>query len=380
MNWLQTVGPRHRFAYDGAMTASNDSPSNVWRNAALAWLALALFDATQIVVTMRAMGMEHAWLTLFLVTLASWAVWAVATPGVLELLRRFPLPSRNAQAWLAHGAACLAIGGAWAAWAAMLEHHFDPYADAHGPAPFLRLLQAKFLGTLVGDVLLYGAIIALCTTFEARSRLLQQRAASARLAELLAQSQLAALRLQLEPHFIFNALNAITALIREQRGSEAIAMTASLGDLLRRVTDGSQRQVVTMEEEIDFLCKYLEIQKMRFAERLRYHIDIPAALMKAQVPELIVQQLVENAIKHGIAKRAKGSELLVTATCDGAQLTLNVFNDGPPLANQVKESVGLSNTRQRLQALYGNAHALTLQNHAATGVLATVTLPFREHA
>jgi two-component system LytT family sensor kinase len=361
------------------MTASTDSSANVWRNAALAWLALALFDATQIVVTMRAMGMEHAWLTLFLVTLASWAVWAVATPGVLKLLRRFPLPSRDAQAWVTHGAACVAIGAAWAAWAAMLEHHFDPYAYAHGPAPFLQLLQAKFLGTLVGDVLLYGAIIALSTTFEARSRLLQQRAASARLAELLAQSQLAALRLQLEPHFIFNALNAITALIREQRGNEAIEMTAGLGDLLRRVTDGSQRQFVTMEEEIDFLGKYLDIQKMRFAERLRYHIDIPAALMKAQVPELIVQQLVENAIKHGIAKRAKGGELLVTATRNGAQLTLSVFNDGPLLTNHVKESVGLSNTRQRLQALYGNAQALTLQNQAATGVLATITLPFREH-
>ena len=362
------------------MIKSTDSSNKLWRSAALAWLALALFDATQIVVSMHAMGMKHAWLTLFMTTLASWAVWAVATPAVLKLLRRFPLPSRDALAWIAHGAACLAIGAAWAVWAAALEHHFDPYAYEHGPAPFLRLLQAKLLATLVGDVLLYGAIIMLSTTFEARSRLLEQRAASARLAELLAQSQLASLRLQLEPHFIFNALNAVTALIREDKGNEAIDVTVSLGDLLRRVTDASQRQFATLEEEIEFLGKYLVIQKTRFAQRLRYHIDIPAALMKAQVPELMLQQLVENAIKHGIAKRAKGGELVVSATCNGGQLTLSVFNEGPLLSDQVNEGVGLSNTRQRLQALYGNAQALTLQNRDAAGVLATITLPYREHA
>jgi LytS/YehU family sensor histidine kinase len=118
---------------------------------------------------------------------------------------------------------------------------------------------------------------------------------------------------------------------------------------------------------------------MRFGERLRYRIDIPDALMKARVPELIVQPLVENAIKHGISKRAKGGELRVAARCDGATLTLSVFNDGPLLAGHVQERVGLTNTRQRLSAHYGSAQALTLHNQAAAGVLATMTLPFREH-
>jgi two-component system LytT family sensor kinase len=326
---------------------------------------------------MRAMDMHHAWFTLFVVSVLSWAVWAVFTPIPLLLSRRYPLPSRLARAWLVHGVACMAIGLAWAAWTSTLEHVTNPFAYHHGPDPFLPLLQSKFLGNLVGDVVFYGAILVLSASFETRARLMHEKTASARLAALLAQAQLAALRVQLEPHFIFNALNAITALIREERGTEAIAMTAGLGDLLRRVTDQSERQFVTLEEESDFLRKYLDIQGMRFAERLRYRIDIPAALLQLQVPDFIVQPLVENAIKHGIAKRVKGGALHVRATSDGARLILCVCNDGPPLPDQVRENVGLANTRQRLLALYGSAGTLTLENHAVDGVLATLTLPLR---
>ncbi|MBA5636321.1 histidine kinase [Duganella sp. LX20W] len=360
-------------------TATYPAPG-AWRYVAGAWLALALFDATQTVVSMRAMGMHHAWLTLYLVTAASWAPWAVLTPAILRLLGRFRLPSAKLLHWSVHGAACLAVGVAWATWSALLEHATNPYAYAAGPGAFGPLWQAKFLGTVVVDVLLYGAIAALSMTLEAHNRLWQQRAAGARLAELLAQAQLAALRLQIEPHFIFNALNAVTGLIREHREQEAIAAIAALGDLLRRVTDRSQRQFVSMEEEIDFLRKYLDIQRMRFAERLRYQIDIPDELMQAQVPDFIAQALVENAIKHGIARRAKGGEVRVSATCDGAVLTLRVANDGPPLPEPLQERVGLANTRQRLLALFGDAAALSLHNLAGHGVLATITLPYRAPA
>lgn len=349
-----------------------------WRHAALAWLALGLFDATQTVVSMRAMDMHHAWLTLFFVTMASWLPWALCTPLALDLLKRFPLPSKRVLPWIVHGFACLAIGMAWAAWAALLEHATNPFAYAKGAAPFDVLWRARFLENLVGDFILYGAIATLSVMFEARHGLLLQQAASARMAELLAQAQLAALRLQIEPHFIFNALNAITGLIREKRDEDAVAMTAALGDLLRRVIDRSERQFVTLGEEADFIQKYLDIQRFRFADRLRYRIDIPDILMKAQVPDFILQPLVENAIKHGIARRARGGALTVRAVRDGAALRLSVHNDGPLLPAHVREGVGLSNTRQRLAALYGDTQALSLRDQDATGVLATVTLPYRE--
>lgn len=155
-------------------------------------------------------------------------------------------------------------------------------------------------------------------------------------------------------------------------------MIAALGDLLRRVTDRSQRQFVTMKEEVEFLRKYLDIQQLRFAERLRYRIDIPDEIMAALVPDFIVQALVENAIKHGISKRVRGGEIRVDATREDGLLMLKVFNDGPSLPEQIQEQVGLANTRQRLLALYGQAQELTLQNQATAGVLATITLPYRE--
>lgn len=336
----------------------------------LAWLALALFDATQTVVSMHAMGMQHDWWTLFFVIVASWGVWAAATPVALALLRRFPLPSRVAGNWAVHFCACLAIGAAWTCWAATLEHAFNPFAYAKGPEPFLPLWKSKFIGNLVGDVILYGAIAALSVTFATRKRLSQQR-------ELLAQAQLAALRLQLEPHFIFNALNAVTGLIREKKDNEAIATIAALGDLLRRVTDRSERQLVPLESEAEFLRKYLEIQQVRFGERLHWQLDIPADVAGAQVPDLVLQPLVENAIKHGIAKRAKGGTLHITAARAGDTLTLSVANDGPALAAELRDGVGLSNTRQRLQALYGDRQSLALLD-TAQGVQAMLILPYRE--
>ncbi|WP_431476230.1 sensor histidine kinase [Massilia eburnea] len=338
----------------------------------LAWLALALFDATQTVVSMRAMGMQHDWWTLFLVIVASWGAWAAATPVALALLRRFPLPSRAALNWAVHVCACLAIGAAWTCWAATLEHSFNPFAYPKGPDPFLPLWKSKFIGNLVGDVILYGAITALSVTFATRKRLSQQR-------ELLAQAQLAALRLQLEPHFIFNALNAVTGLIREKRDNEAIATIAALGDLLRRVTDRSERQLVPLESEIEFLRRYLEVQQVRFGARLHWQLDIPADIVDAKVPDLVLQPLVENAIKHGIAKRAKGGSLRVTAVRAGEVLTLTVANDGPALATELHDGVGLANTRQRLQALYGERQSLLLHD-TAQGVQAVITLPYGEQS
>jgi signal transduction histidine kinase len=374
---LQTALRAGVFFYHGAMNTSPYYSIRYWRYVAGAWLAIALFDAMQTVVSMKAMGMQHAWVTLFFVTVASWLPWGVLTPAILGLLRRFRLPSRELAPWSVHIAACVAVGATWGAWAALLEHATNPFAYARGAGPFPLLLTEKFLGNLVIDALLYGAVVALGMTLDAHNRLLHEHATSARLAELLAQAQLAALRLQIEPHFIFNTLNAATGLIREKKDQEAIALIAAFGDLLRRVTERSERQFVSMAEEIEFARKYLDIQQLRFAERLRYRIDIPDALMTAQVPDFIVQALVENAIKHGIAKRARGGELRVAASSDGAVLTVSVTNDGPPLAEPLQERVGLSNTRQRLLALYGERSSLTLQNHAGSGVLATITLPYR---
>jgi len=359
------------------MRMASDFPQQrpAWHYIAGAWFAIALFDASQTVFVMRAEGMHHAWATLFFVRLASWLVWALATPCVYALVRRAPLPSRRALPWLIHALACVGTGALAACWVALLESTLDPWLEPHGPPRFIDVWQGNFMGSLLGDLILYSGILALRAIFEARERLARQEADSARLNAMLAQAQLAALRLQLEPHFMFNSLNAITGLIREGRHDEAVTMIVSMGELLRRVTDRSERQLVALEEEAAFLGTYLDIQGVRFAERLRCRLDIPEDLKNARVPDLILQPLVENAIKHGISRQVKGGEVRVSATCDGSVLTLNVYNDGPALQEDYRPGVGLNNARRRLAALYGEASALTLRNQA-DGVLASISLPY----
>ena len=359
------------------MTYADQKRPAGWPHITGAWSAIALFDASQTVFIMRAEGMHHAWATLFFVRLASWLVWALATPMAHALMRRYPLPSKRALPWLAHGAACLTIGALTAAWVALLESTLDPWLAANGPPSFAHVWRGNFFGSLLGDIILYSGILALRAILEARDRLARQRADAARLNEMLAQAQLAALRLQLEPHFLFNSLNAVTGLIREGKNIEAVTMIASMSELLRRVTDRSERQLVALEEEAAFLGKYLDIQGVRFADRLRCRLDIPDDLKSAKVPDLILQPLVENAIKHGIARQVKGGEVRVAALRDGAVLTLSVYNDGPALCDDYRPGVGLSNARRRLAALYGDASALTLQNHAPGGVLASISLPYQ---
>jgi len=156
-------------------------------------------------------------------------------------------------------------------------------------------------------------------------------------------------------------------------------MIAGLSDFLRRVLEDSNRQEVPLGEEMAFLQKYLEIQKARFGERLQVIVDVPREFFPAQVPTLILQPMVENAVKHGIAKRANGGAIRISAFRSNGMLTLRVCNDGPTLPadwERTHAGIGISNVRTRLQSLYGNAFELSMRNQAPGGVEASVSVPF----
>jgi LytS/YehU family sensor histidine kinase len=158
-------------------------------------------------------------------------------------------------------------------------------------------------------------------------------------------------------------------------------MIAGLSDFLRRVLEDSNRQQVPLSEEMEFLQKYLDIQKVRFAERLQLSVDVPRELLPAQVPSLILQPMVENAVKHGIAKRTQGGSIRIAAFRSNGMLTLSVYNDGPKLPADWQNSpsgIGISNVRTRLQSLYGDRFELSMQNHDPGGVEATVSVPYKE--
>lgn len=356
--------------------------SRRWFWIASIWFGLGLFDATQTVFTMHAEGMHHAWIRLFATLVICWLPWALATPVVVRLGRRYPpVRLRPIYAWIIHGAACALIGLVFALWNSWLEVLLNPYAISSGPGALRDLWRYKFYNGLLSSLLLYAFIITISYVLESRERLARQQTEAARLNEQLSREQLNALRRQIEPHFLFNSLNAISGLVRENKNDAAVSMIAGLSDFFRRVLKDSNRQHVPLGEEMEFLQDYLDIQKMRFAERLQVCVNVPRDLFPAQVPSLILQPMVENAVKHGIAKRAQGGAIRISAVRSQGRLTLSVYNDGPSLPvdwEKLRTGIGISNMRTRLHTLYGDAFDFTLRNQDPGGVEVSVSVPFTE--
>lgn len=356
------------------------SQSHRWIWIASIWFGFGLVDAMQTVFVMRAEGMHHAWVKLFVTIVLSWLPWALVTTFVLRLGRRFPpVKLRPLQTWLAHVAACAAIGLIFAAWTAWLDVLLNPYAIVSGPGTFTYLWFGKFYNGILSFMVLYAAILAVGYVMDSKARLALEQTETARLNELLSKAQLDAIRRQIEPHFLFNTLNAVSGLVREGRNDAAVSMIAGLSDFLRRVLQDSTQQQVPLGEEMEFAQKYLDIQKVRFAERLQLSVDVPRELYSAQVPSLILQPMVENAVKHGIAKRAQGGAIRIAASRRNGVLTLRVSNDGPSLPadwETTRPGIGISNVRTRLQCLYGDAFELNMRNQDAGGVEVSVSLPF----
>lgn len=357
------------------------APTQPWRWIALLWLAFALVNATQIVAGMRASGMEHLWSRLFFTVFASWLAWAAATPLILHLGRRFPPTNwRSVRTWIVHLAACIATGVVYSLWGAALQMLLQPWGYVQ-VKNFWATAFYVFYGEFHLFLILYAAILGIHYTLESQRRLAQKETEAARLNEQLSRAQLSALRRQLEPHFFFNTLNAIAGLVREGRNETAVGMIAGLSDLLRRVLDDSGKQEVSLGEEMEFLETYLEIQKMRFADRLQLDVQVPAQFLAARVPSLILQPMVENAIEHGIGKRAAGGSVRISAARDNGFLTLSVYNDGPRLPDDWERhaGVGIANVRARLESLYGSDCRLNIQNRD-TGVEVQLSVPYPSHS
>jgi hypothetical protein len=353
-----------------------------WFWIAAIWSGVGLFDATQNIFVMRAEGMHHAWASLFATLLLSWLPWALATPLVLRLGRQNPVAQwRRFSTWGTHLSACAGIGMASAAWSASLEALLNPWAKSPGPDSFPHLWLDKLYNGLLSYLILYGTIFMVGYMLDSRERLALQQTEAARLNAELSKAQLNALRRQIEPHFLFNTLNAIAGLVRERKNDVAVGMIAGLSDFLRRVVEDSNRQQVPLGEELEFAQKYLDIQKMRFAERLQVTIDVSTELFPAQVPSLILQPMVENAVKHGIAKRVQGGTIRIAALRSNGRLTLSVYNDGPSLPaewEKTRSGVGISNVRTRLQSLYAGEFELSIKNQDPGGVEVSVSVPFKE--
>ena len=370
-----------------------------WFLIAAIWSGVALFDATQTVVVMRAAGMHHAWVSLFALQWLNWLPWALATPVVMRAGARHPLTFRragSARAWGTHVVTWLAVNVAADVWMASLEHVLNPWNPGSPPGPFAGLLLQAAHDHAVSSLILYYCVLMAGYVLDSRERLARQRTASAELAGQLASAQLDALRHQVEPHFLFNALNAVSGLVRDGQNERAVETIARVSEFLRHMLQESGQQQVSLEEEMRFATMYLDIQKVRFGDRLRIRIagvdgtaGMPG-LGRAVVPRLILQPLVENAIKHGIGRRVQPGAIEIVACRTDAQLVLTLYNDGPLLREPVDASanapsvdgtaIGLANVRRRLAGLHGDAASLSVANVEQRGVLVTIALPYREAA
>ena len=346
------------------------------------WCGVGLFDALQSVFVMRAEGMHHAWSLVFVTLFLRWLPWAFATPLVMWLGRRYPpVAVRPLSVWFVHLGTAAAMGMTAAAWMALLETLLRPWAPEGGSGGFSEIWLLKFCGDILSSLILYAFILTISFLFYSRERQGIERAENARLNEQIANAQLSALRRQIEPHFIFNALNAVAGLVREQRNEAAVSMIVRLSDFLRRVVNDPGGRSVPLAQELEFLEQYMDIQTTRFGERLKLTVDIPKELHAALVPDLILQPLVENAVKHGISKRVQGGTVRVAASRANGTLALCVHNDGPPLSEDWEKGagIGIANLRTRLEIMYHHDFELSLRNHAAGGVQVAVTLPYREN-
>jgi LytS/YehU family sensor histidine kinase len=285
--------------------------------------------------------------------------------------------------WPVHIVVGALVAGALAAWNAALTLLFDPYRDlaqhttGATPGGFGRLWLDDFLNSLLGTVVLYTAILVVRHVVEQRARVAAQETRSARLGERLALAQLETLRHQIEPHFLFNTLNAVASLVRANRNDAAVTMIAELGAFLRATLEAAEHHEVPLAAEMALAEQYLAIQRFRFPDRLRVTVDLPAELSHAAIPQLILQPLIENAVEHGIAKRVAGGEIHIAALRRADTLVLRVRNDGPKLSGTWDDRVGLTNVRARLKSLYGDAGQFCISDRDG-GVEAVVSVPFRD--
>lgn len=310
--------------------------------------------------------------------LASFWLWMLLVPLVAGLgrwtagqgWRRFLSVHVPASIALALTQVLVRVAVFWLLWHAQITtaHSFGGY------------LRREFVFNFYFAQLTYWVILAVLRGMDSRRHLRDERLRTARLETQLAQSQLQSLRMQLQPHFLFNTLNAISALALADP-LQARQMIARLGDLLRITLEERHAQQVPLARELEFVRCYLDIQRIRFRDRLETRIDVSDEALQAAVPSMILQPLVENALQHGLSEKTARGNLRIAAGRENGALCLCVEDDGiglPPGGGS--EGVGLGNTRARLEMLFGQSARMQLSPREGGGTRAELCFPFRVHA
>lgn len=341
------------------------------------WVLCAAVFATQSHFAGAVRGQPVPWGGAFGAWLVWASAWALLTLPILRLATRVPFERRGLWRVIAvhvPGSVAAAMFNL-AFYAAVAPLVGAPGVGADWSATYSRLLVTTFLPNLA----VYWALVGAVQFLRLRQAINERERRHLRLEAQLAEAQLLALKSQLQPHFLFNTLNSIAVLIGDDPAA-ARHMLQLLCGLLRKVLDNDGSREVTLREELDFIASYLEIEQIRFADRLSYHVAAGPDVMQARVPSLILQPLVENAIRHGVARRARPGRIVISARADGGMLRLAVTDNGVGLGHHVKWGIGLSNTRARLRQMFGDRHAFDIGDNPGGGAAVTLAIPLQEGA
>jgi two-component sensor histidine kinase len=349
------------------------------------WGALVLLFAAPLALTTSA-----SWRETMRFAGSFWALWLLFLPAVTWLSLRFPIERINLLRNIGlHLLVCLLVVGSNRASLRFL-HRPSPPPRSEAPARVTEsgiagLRPPAAFGVFFGlraalDVLVYGALLGLCQTITFFRRLQEREQRAVELEARLAGARLQALRMQINPHFLFNTLNSIAGLVYVNP-SAADEMLGDLSELLRRSLESMEEQEIPLVQELEFIAVYTGIEQKRFGERLRVEQSVPDELMKALVPALLLQPLVENAIRHGVEPQRGQGLISIVGKKEGGRLLLVVQDNGRGLPDSDARSpsrrgVGFANTRARLQALYGDEQSFSFGRAEPQGCRAVIHLPF----
>ena len=356
-----------------------------WGVGLLVWTVVGLFFYTQSLTQKLSTHNPTPWWHYLTSWLTGVYICALATPLIFWLGRRFPIewgnwPRRTALHLLFNivlATAQLALQSVVLYWLGLF-----PYVTKTFGATFSLLMRESFHQNFMACWIILGVEHALryYRGYQERSQhALRLELHAAELKTQLVRAQLSALNMQLQPHFLFNTLNAVMVLVRQRKAREAEEMLGRLSDLLRCVLEGGGAQEVPLRRELDYLRQYFSIEQVRFQDRLRVEIRADPSVLDTPVPYMGLQPMVENAVRHGIGRSSSAGAIRISASRLGDFVKIHVQDDGPGFSagGARQDGIGLTNTRERLRQLYGEAASLTLENAEPRGAVATMTLPYR---
>jgi two-component system LytT family sensor kinase len=322
-------------------------------------------------------GEPADWSTLPTGELLHFGTWVLLYPLVAALAARFPLGERRRRAVLVHLLAALVFSPLLMTVTQLLR---AALSGNHQQGGLARLFTEVIVPEYAWGMTAYVVLLSVASAIEWRQRDQRRALEAAQLEAALAVARLQALRRQIQPHFLFNALNSVSSLLRrDPDGAER--MVARLGDFLRLVLDDTMPQEVALRDEIELLDSYLAIERVRFRDRLSVTIEVPGGLLDAKVPCLVLQPLFENSIRHGIVQNAGPLRVALRASHENGRLRLVVEDDGarssaaPGPAAPASAGIGLANIRGRLEQLYGSRASLAIEPAADRGVRVVIDLP-----